>query len=93
MRLHALIFGAVAGTPLLGLAYDPKVAQFMQELGQEDAYLSYSVESVLSMSEELRGVLSGSSERRAAIEAASARLRKRALRSAEVALECLEGRA
>src|SRR6185369_5141968 len=35
MRLHALIFGAIAGVPLLALAYDPKVTQLMSRLGQE----------------------------------------------------------
>lgn len=34
MRLHGLIFGAMAGVPLVGLAYDPKVASLMRELDQ-----------------------------------------------------------
>ncbi len=35
MRLHALIFGAGVGTPLVGLSYDPKVAGFMRYIGQD----------------------------------------------------------
>jgi polysaccharide pyruvyl transferase WcaK-like protein len=34
MRLHALIFAALAGVPMVGIAYDPKVASFMRSLGQ-----------------------------------------------------------
>ncbi|MBM3494462.1 MAG: hypothetical protein FJX72_09120, partial [Armatimonadetes bacterium] len=34
MRLHALAFGAVSGTPLVGIAYDPKVTALMDTLGQ-----------------------------------------------------------
>lgn len=37
LRLHALLFAAVAGTPPVGLAYDPKVAALMRELGVGEA--------------------------------------------------------
>lgn len=33
MRLHALIMGAVAGVPIVGLSYDPKVDRFLKQLG------------------------------------------------------------
>jgi polysaccharide pyruvyl transferase WcaK-like protein len=36
MRLHALIFGAAMGRPLLALSYDRKVGSFMRRLGAED---------------------------------------------------------
>ncbi len=35
MRLHALIFAAGLGTPLVGIVYDPKVSGFMEYLGQK----------------------------------------------------------
>lgn len=34
VRLHALILGALAGVPVLGLSYDPKVAAFLDALGR-----------------------------------------------------------
>lgn len=37
LRLHALLFAAVAGTPPVGLAYDPKVTALMRELGVGEA--------------------------------------------------------
>jgi len=37
MRLHALIFAAVHRRPMLGLAYDPKVENFLLELDLQDA--------------------------------------------------------
>ncbi len=35
MRLHALIYAAGGGVPVIGLAYDPKVTGFMEYIGQE----------------------------------------------------------
>lgn len=37
MRLHALIFAAIAGVPLVGISYDPKVEGMMGELGLSPA--------------------------------------------------------
>lgn len=34
IRLHALIFAAVANVPMVGLSYDPKVGRFMKSMGE-----------------------------------------------------------
>lgn len=39
MRLHSLVFAAVAGVPAVGLAYDPKVAALMADLDRPDLSL------------------------------------------------------
>ena len=35
MRLHALLFAANQGVPLVGVAYDPKVSSFLDMVGQD----------------------------------------------------------
>ncbi|MGG0291829.1 polysaccharide pyruvyl transferase CsaB [Bacillus pacificus] len=34
MRLHALIFSAVAKTPMVGISYDPKIDSFLRQVNQ-----------------------------------------------------------
>lgn len=41
MRLHALIFAAVADVPSVALSYDPKVASFMQTVGRGEWVLPH----------------------------------------------------
>lgn len=35
MRLHALVFSASQGVPLVGVVYDPKVSSFLEYIGQD----------------------------------------------------------
>ena len=35
MRLHALVFSAGQGVPLVGVVYDPKVSSFLNYIGQD----------------------------------------------------------
>ena len=44
MRLHAAILAAGVGTPVVGLAYDPKVRAFFRDLGLERAVLPWGEE-------------------------------------------------
>jgi len=37
MRLHALVFAAVAAVPMVGLVYDPKIQGFLDYIGQPSA--------------------------------------------------------
>jgi polysaccharide pyruvyl transferase WcaK-like protein len=37
MRLHALVFSAVASVPMLGLVYDPKIKGFLDCINQPSA--------------------------------------------------------
>ena len=36
LRLHSLILGAAAGTPIVGIDYDPKIRGFMEQAEAED---------------------------------------------------------
>lgn len=38
-RLHALVLGAVAGVPMVGLEYQPKCADFLESVGSQDRAL------------------------------------------------------
>ena len=54
MRLHALIFSAAAGTPVVGAVYDPKVQAFLDYLGQKRYLMLEEVteENLLSAAED-----------------------------------------
>lgn len=44
MRLHALIFAAAQGVPLLGISYDPKIDGFLRLLGRTSVACNASIE-------------------------------------------------
>jgi polysaccharide pyruvyl transferase CsaB len=44
VRLHALIFAAITGTPMVGVGYDPKVSSFLAQLGLNPALRVESLE-------------------------------------------------
>ncbi len=72
MRLHALIFAAGHGVPLVGAVYDPKVSAFLDEL-EEDLHIPFDQVSA----ETLTGLLRAAGRRsgdRAARESRTARL-------------------
>ena len=55
MRLHALVFAAVASVPLVGLVYDPKIQGFLNIINQPSAgdVRTLEYENLLELTEEV----------------------------------------
>ena len=90
MRMHAGLFGALAGIPVVSLDYDPKVSRFMKQIGQPD----YAVRLGNVAGEGLAAVLSQAFDERGRYSRHLAGrvkgLAGLARRNAEVAIERLE---
>jgi polysaccharide pyruvyl transferase CsaB len=86
MRLHALIFAASTGVPLVGLAYDPKVVQLMEMAGQSDRCASLEQLSPDWAASAVRSALSGSETVCNRLEDIAGSLRERALKNVDHAL-------
>lgn len=56
MRLHALVFAALAEVPMLGMAYDPKVKAFLVGIGHGDCicHLNDGPEKIWAMLSQIR---------------------------------------
>lgn len=83
MRLHALIFAAGQGIPLVGVVYDPKVSAFLRYIGQD---LFVDLQNMTA--EQLCGMIDRAAERTEhpeQQEAAVARLQEMEHRNVEVA--------
>ena len=72
MRLHALIFAAARGVPLVGAVYDPKVSAFLDSVDQ-DLYVQLDQLTVQGL-RALLDAAEGRTRDRAALEAKTARL-------------------
>ena len=72
MRLHALIFAAARGVPLVGVAYDPKVGAFLDCMDQ-DLYVPLDRLTAQGLCELLDAAVDRIGDR-AALEAKTARL-------------------
>ena len=70
MRLHALIFAAARGVPLVGVVYDPKVSAFLDCVGQE-LYIHLDKLTTWGLCDLLDAAVA---QDRAALEAKTARL-------------------
>ncbi len=79
MRLHALIFAGTVGTPVLGLEYDPKVAELMSLLGQTDRCLSMKEANANLINNHILQLLSNSNTVRSTLLEKSSGLRDKAL--------------
>ncbi len=84
MRLHALIFAALTGVPLLGLSYDPKVDNFLRALGWEEA-LAVGQAPVERVVARVRSFLERRGELKDLLARRVAPLRERARRNNELA--------
>ena len=70
MRLHALIFAAGQGIPLVGVVYDPKVSSFLRYIGQ-DLFVDLqelTTESLTAMIDQAAARRSQASELGAAVD-------------------------
>jgi polysaccharide pyruvyl transferase CsaB len=86
MRLHALIFGAATGVPIVGLAYDPKVDQLMEMSGQASACIPLNSLSAERVSAAVLAATAQGESQRIEYRSRSAALRERALENVDHAL-------
>ncbi len=91
MRLHALVFAALAGVPLVAISYDPKVEGVMEQLGLAPATSLTRLDRA-ALGEAIRAAWEGRAESRAALMGRAAELRVAALRNVELAVGLLGGR-
>lgn len=77
MRLHALLFAASQGVPIVPIAYDPKVAALADDLGEPHP-LDVSRLGVGDLVRAIENAAADRAARRARLGAAVARLRERA---------------
>lgn len=86
MRLHALIFAASQGIPVVGIAYDPKVSSFLDYMGQECCLLPGEITDG-NLLDQMDAAISGE----AATEAIVVRMRALAAQNGEIAWSLLTG--
>ncbi|MBX6365646.1 MAG: polysaccharide pyruvyl transferase family protein, partial [Gemmatimonadetes bacterium] len=87
MRLHFLIFSALAGVPLVGLPYAPKVTGFLEEPGLETPALTHV--SAGQLIARIDRAWDRRQEIRARIRSVLPALRERARRNNEIAVSLL----
>src|SRR5690606_17480558 len=87
MRLHFLIFSALAGTPFVGLPYATKVAGFLEDMGFKAPVLEHI--SAGQLIAEVDRAWDLRQEMRERMKETLPRLRQRARRNDELAIELL----
>lgn len=90
MRLHALILAAAAGVPSVALSYDPKVAAFMAQSGQEDAVCDLSQDTETALPALVSRCWIARAEHAEGLRSRLPALRARAGRTAEAAVSLLK---
>lgn len=88
MRLHSLVFSAVATIPMVGLVYDPKIQGFLDYIGQPSAGDVRSLEygNLVKLSEE---VWNGREAIRRRLRETIPELKEKSLENAKVAVELI----
>jgi len=90
MRLHALVFAAAAGVPMIGLVYDPKIEGFLDYINQASAgdvrYLDY--ENLKDMTER---VWINREEIKKQLLVEAALLKEKSKENARLAIELISG--
>jgi polysaccharide pyruvyl transferase CsaB len=89
MRLHAAILAVSEGTPLVAIAYAPKVRAFMRHTGRED--LCVKLEDTERFGSVLRDTWRDRHSIGTALQAVARRLRRAAERNIEVAFQAIDG--
>jgi polysaccharide pyruvyl transferase WcaK-like protein len=84
MRLHSIILASAEITPVVGIAYQPKVAYYFRELGQEEGALSFDAFRPDSLREHILRGWECRAELRAGLERRIPELRRRSLWSASL---------
>lgn len=91
MRLHALVFAASIGIPIVGIVYEPKVEGFLEYAGQA------SVGHVNSLDfDKMKKIIDDAWNNRERIKEnlaiTTADLKEKALKNAQIAIELIEGK-
>lgn len=90
MRLHALVFAASLGIPVVGLIYEPKVEWFLQHMNQGEAsagnveHLKYE-----ALKEVVDNVWNNRTDVREKMKSSIGRLKEKALENGRIAVELL----
>lgn len=94
MRLHALIFAASTGIPVIGLEYEQKVGGFLKYIGQASQASAGHVKELEygKLKEIADDVWNKRSEIKGELEKITAELKQKALDNARIAIELIDGR-
>lgn len=78
MRLHCLIYAAVAGVPMIGLSYDPKIDALLSSLHQPYLYAAATVTEA-ELTDAIEGVFQNEDTIRQTLQEATETMRTRCL--------------
>ena len=91
MRLHALIFAAIAGTPMVGIGYDPKINAFLGQIGMPQA-LALETLNAEDLTQQAMAQWTTRNEIKALLKSKAEQMKRQANELAEDLLELLAER-